>query len=552
MYNSMFFGSLSTNDYNIDYATEGFLVGESYNSIKYPDMISGQDEDYMDTSNIQQTLQHDTSQWQRLSNAECISAYAVDLISSRRDLVVVVPKPNTTNSSLLYRDAYHFELKAKLVDDTYGPYQWICEDPELFAKLTANGWDWSHFEPGRDGSRYVLAPMLKKIADEWSPHYYDAQYCMSEIVVGKCSLNFSLAIAVVIMVCNVVKICCMAYVACGIKDSPLITVGDAVASFIQRADGATKDACLVDGEWFRRHWNDSYSSDVHREEILGAEPKVFNGESHRIRDAASSGRWLGLVGLLSIALVTIAGLLAYGVKHLKTSDKSLAALWAMGIDTVREESLIGGSVWHMPSVTSAVVVANLPQVILSFVYLLFNSVLTAMLAAREWSHYARHRKPLRVSTPKGLQRSTYFLSLPYRFAIPLLLLSGALHWLVSQSLFLASITTELRDGRSMAEDTVSTCGYSPLAMILTLGIGTIMLAGIIFGGYWSVSTGIPLVGSCSAAVSAACHLPREEDEAHLLPLRWGVVVAQMDGGNIGHCSFSTKEVVGPVVGAKYA
>ncbi|KAI5276990.1 hypothetical protein E4T47_00244 [Aureobasidium subglaciale] len=504
MYNSMFFGSLSTNDYNIYYATEGFLVGESYNSIKYPDMISGQDEDYMDTSNIQQSLQHNTSQWQRLSNAECISAYAVDLISSRRDLVVVVPKPNTTNSSLLYRDAYHFELKAKLVDDTYGPYQWICEDPELFAKLTANGWNWSHFEPGRDGSRYVLAPMLKKIADEWSPHYYDAQYC------------------------------------------------DAVASFIQRADGATKDACLVDGGWFRRHWNDSYSSDVYREEILGAEPKVFNGESHRIRDAASSGRWLGLVGLLSIALVTIAGLLAYGVKHLKTSDKSLAALWAMGIDTVREESLIGGSGWHMPSVTSAVVVANLPQVILSFVYLLFNSVLTAMLAAREWSHYARHRKPLRVSTPKGLQRSTYFLSLPYRFAISLLLLSGALHWLVSQSLFLASITTELRDGRSMAEDTVSTCGYSPLTMILTLGIGTIMLAGIIFGGYWSVSTGIPLVGSCSAAVSAACHLPREEDEAHLLPLRWGVVVAQMDGGNIGHCSFSTKEVVGPVVGAKYA
>ncbi|KEQ91030.1 hypothetical protein AUEXF2481DRAFT_522549 [Aureobasidium subglaciale EXF-2481] len=126
----------------------------------------------------------------------------------------------------------------------------------------------------------------------------------------------------------------------------------------------------------------------------------------------------------------------------------------------------------------------------------------------------------------------------------------ALHWLVSQSLFLASITTELRNGSSMAEDTVSTCGYSPLAVILTLGIGSIMLAVVIFGGYWSVSTGIPLVGSCSAAVSAACHLPRG-DEAHLLPLRWGVVVAQMDGENIGRCSFSAKEVVGPVVGAQY-
>ncbi|KAI5212823.1 hypothetical protein E4T38_00234 [Aureobasidium subglaciale] len=119
----------STNDYNIYYAAEGFLDGELYNSTKYHDTISDQNEDYMDTSNIQQSLQHNTSQWQRLSNVECIAAYAVDLTSSLRDLVAVVPGPNTTNSSLLYRDAYHFELESELVDDAYGPYQWVCEDP---------------------------------------------------------------------------------------------------------------------------------------------------------------------------------------------------------------------------------------------------------------------------------------------------------------------------------------------------------------------------------------------------------------------------------------
>jgi hypothetical protein len=53
---------------------------------------------------------------------------------------------------------------------------------------------------------------------------------------------------------------------------------------------------------------------------------------------------------------------------------------------------------------------------------------------------AYHRKGLRVSeNPRGAQRSTYFLQLPYRYAIPLLIVSSAMHWMVSQSLFLVTV-----------------------------------------------------------------------------------------------------------------
>ena len=41
---------------------------------------------------------------------------------------------------------------------------------------------------------------------------------------------------------------------------------------------------------------------------------------------------------------------------------------------------------------------------------------------------------------KGAQRSEYFLQLPYRFALPIMLYSGFLHWLCSQSFFLVSIS----------------------------------------------------------------------------------------------------------------
>lgn len=61
-----------------------------------------------------------------------------------------------------------------------------------------------------------------------------------------------------------------------------------------------------------------------------------------------------------------------------------------------------------------VLLANAPQLVLSSLYILCNCLFTCMLAVAEYSDFATERKPLRVSWPKGNQRSTYWLSLPYR------------------------------------------------------------------------------------------------------------------------------------------
>src|SRR5688572_23923235 len=71
------------------------------------------------------------------------------------------------------------------------------------------------------------------------------------------------------------------------------------------------------------------------------------------------------------------------------------------------------------NVLQAVLIANAPQLFISFIYVIYNSIYTCMLLAQEWSTYAYTRKPLRVSYPSGEQKSTYFLQLPYRYAIPL-------------------------------------------------------------------------------------------------------------------------------------
>jgi hypothetical protein len=51
------------------------------------------------------------------------------------------------------------------------------------------------------------------------------------------------------------------------------------------------------------------------------------------------------------------------------------------------------------------------------------------------------------------------------------------------------------------------------------------------------------VGSCSAAISAACHPLGDEADVALVPVKWGVV--GVDKG-VGHCALSGRHVSPPI------
>lgn len=183
-----------------------------------------------------------------------------------------------------------------------------------------------------------------------------------------------------------------------------------------------------------------------------------------------------------------------------------------------------------------------------------------MLLGYEWVSFAHSRKGLRVSRPaEGAQRSTYFLQLPYRFALPLMALSGVLHWLVSQSIFLVAIDVYDFDGThgeltldgDRTGDFKST-GYSPIAIFTTIMLGAVMTLAAIGIGYMPFKEGMNVAGSCSAAMSAACHEVDEVDgfDAARSKVQWGVATVNTEG--VGHCTFSTKEVQMPKAGELYA
>ena len=225
-----------------------------------------------------------------------------------------------------------------------------------------------------------------------------------------------------------------------------------------------------------------------------------------------------------LVLSVTAWLLSLSVKSLKDNGhrSDISSLWAMGFGAIDETNLLHES--RSLSFMGTVLLANLPQAILSFLYLLYNGLYTSMLLTDEWTRFAYQRKALRVTSPIGQQRSTYFLQLPYKYAIPLATVFGLMHWLVSQIIFPARITILDFTGAVNISSSVVTCGYSPIAIIFTIIFGSVLIIAVLLcGGFRRYRPRMPLGASCSMVISAACHPSPGDEDASLLPVMCGIV-----------------------------
>lgn len=192
--------------------------------------------------------------------------------------------------------------------------------------------------------------------------------------------------------------------------------------------------------------------------------------------------------------------------------------------------------------------ANVPQVILGSGWWLANSLLTKLLLAQRWAQFIVKRRGLRMPSPQGQQRQAFFLSLPYRYSIPLLISSTVLHWLLSQAFFVVQTRGFVYDLTSPGKDEFvpddaldgSVIGYSTIAFIFSLAIVLGISISIVLlavkplpsreiepckGGTETnqelLVTRMPLVSSCSAAISAACHPSPTSQDIHLKLVQWG-------------------------------
>ncbi|KIK53477.1 hypothetical protein GYMLUDRAFT_178990 [Collybiopsis luxurians FD-317 M1] len=528
-YNSSFFSTVGANEYLVYFAEGPSVQDVSENANSTYNWTCG-------PSGCPAFIQkaETFSDWEILSQSDCLKAYANDFVTDRSYVVAVVGN-STSNNTFISVGSTPAGLD----------FKWICSDMNLSYNQPCSSF-WTHIDPLDWKVRgYMNTAELNQIS-------FQVDYCINYPVEPKCQLEFNLPLLAVVIAFNAVKVVCMAFAAVKIKDEPLVTIGDAIASFIDDPDPHTRGLCLAS----RSDFDD-------RNGGLCFCPPAIEYRPQKIRwlKAATSRHLILTIFIGAVSLVF--GLFGYAVEEL-TADgfTGFSALWQLGIGKAHSETII--KTWGVPSqgygaLLAAVLISNSPQLILSMIYLVFNSFCTTLFLALEWSSFAHSRKPLRVSNPRGEQRSTYFLQIPTRFGLPMMAYSVLLHWLVSQSIFLVEVvywnntwdSSDILDSKN----NIISCGWSPVGMMLaSIVAATLILSVFSFGFFRHLNGDMPLVGSCSAAIAAACHPPVDGSNS-LKPLKWGAISDVKDdsnqpGGN-GHISLSSNFVARPVPGCYY-
>ncbi|KAF6807497.1 hypothetical protein CSOJ01_08150 [Colletotrichum sojae] len=452
-----------------------------------------------------------------LTVADCIKAYETPFQSSRGNLLLVWPTPNL---------AVHLDSGGKFYtsDGMGGDVRWMC---------------------GTNTSRSFCIEVLPGTLHDWKVDNKTMQGCQSQRTDEHCKLLFSSLLCWIVTFVNLLKGCLMLLVAFASGERPFLTVGDAVASFLEDADEHTRSMSLKSKEVFGiNNWNTA--------------PREFEGKPSRKLAWASLSTGAVCVLLLGLAIYGCIGLLHYGSTSLEG-----VSIWGLGLGALRGSTILETSFMgrRTQNLLPNVVLANTPQVIASVAYYLYNSLFTSISISTEWDKFSSEPKGLRVSSrPRQHQRETYFLKLPYRYSLLLAAFSACVHWLISQSLFLVSLelwtTTTSPELSTVANgEGLISCGWSPIGVLCVSAAIILLFTFLLVVGMRRLWFGvIPVAGSCSAAISAACHPGvadnMDEADAWTKPVRWGVV--SDPDASPGHCSFSSGPVGDPVVGRMYA
>ena len=227
-----------------------------------------------------------------------------------------------------------------------------------------------------------------------------------------------------------------------------------------------------------------------------------------------------------------------GLKSIR--KQRMANFWTVGLYGPDPNALFTGGVLNLGGILWVSILINMPQLFFSMLYFLFNAMITMMHTSHEWAMFATSRKALRVSSPDGQQRSTYWLQLPLRYSIPLMVASGSLHWLLGRSIYIVKVDVYGFGDRQSEKDFFA-CGYSPLTLLGLMVVLSGMILSLAALSMRRLGSGSPVVKLNSLAIAAACHRRFEDEDMVTMPLMWGVV-RDDTGKDTAHCSFSAKEV----------
>ncbi|KAI1363998.1 hypothetical protein F5Y08DRAFT_353847 [Xylaria arbuscula] len=397
--------------------------------------------------------------------------------------------------------------------------------------VDSDPWDWMC--GGDDGSRCDAKNIME--SGQWTIGGLVIARCLARTLPEVCELNASLAILIAVLAAVSIKFIAISFAVILGRQQSLLTVGDAVASFLENPDKSVSPPPKQSYQCRKR---------MVMLEMKGAfwAAAIFGvlGLSLAWWFFAFVFRETSTAFSNSKTPFDFNAMLRYGFGKMPTR-------WSQRLN----EHLLSYSDAQNPSFTytSGAALANLPQLALSAYYLVFNNYVTRLFVALEFRAYSTRRRGLRVSQPvkNTKQRRAYFLQIPLRYSLLSIALFALLHTFLSQTLFLRRVYAIYPESSNTAgkigKKLLPVIGYSPVggfafAVLLT----SLVLSGIIIG-LISVDWRMLDTSGHSLAISLACHPPEGTCNTHEGAVRWGVT-NKFDNGDI-KCSFSPLPVRPP-------
>jgi len=235
LYNSAVFSTLATTEYTVYAASPNFFADKSVNWSQ-PIFAGRSLQDIRNATN-----------WQRLENKACIEAYGQAFVSAHGDLVAISADLNATNPAVYITS---IDTAGAGLSGGGPSYEWICQS-------TQNTGSQQDCDIGRmisEASSWTLQNNSGSNYNSLNPrNNLSVDYCFSDPVEERCRLQFSLVIMGIVIGCNLVKTICMVLTLWYHKSQPLVTLGDALALFLDHPDPTTENMCLANKFSFARN-----------------------------------------------------------------------------------------------------------------------------------------------------------------------------------------------------------------------------------------------------------------------------------------------------------
>jgi hypothetical protein len=200
---------------------------------------------------------------ERLENKDCIDAYAT-VFPTKRASVILITENAPKDAISATENVDYATIGMAVVGLVSEPFQWICDGEKSNDQLCQDSF--SSINPAT-----------------WAPFGDKVLYCLSDTFEPQCKLQMLPQIAGIVIACNVIKVLVMVFIFFGIQEMPLITIGDAIVSFLRNPDQTTTGLCLM-GKDDIKLWSEA--ADTPRS------PQEYSRRRRKWSEIASTSRWV--------------------------------------------------------------------------------------------------------------------------------------------------------------------------------------------------------------------------------------------------------------------